>query len=379
METYPAVFESEEQAAFRDTCRRFAEREIAPRIDEAERTGVYPRELRLKAAEADLLGICTSPEHGGAGAPLIFQCIAVEEFSSVCAGLATGLNSLGLRVLDQEGTSEQKARYLKPANQGKIGSAFAMTEPGAGSDVLAMRTTATREGNGWRIKGNKLYATGAPCSDFMMVAAYTDKKKRRDGVSLFIVDTDAEGVEIHKMDKLGHHAMETGNVFLDCALPADALIGEPGMGMAYIMKLLEGGRITHAARSLGVARGALDLAIEYAKERETFGKTINKYQAIGMKLAQMMTDLRTAHLHVYSAAAKYDAGSPTLLEACMAKLVASEASVSITDQAMRIFAGVGYINDAPIQRFFRDARLYPISEGTNEIQLRTIARLGDII
>jgi len=375
-----AIFqESEEQTAFRDTCRKFAKREIEPRIAEAESTGIYPRELRLKAGEMGLLGICASTEYGGSGAPLMFQCIAVEEFSSVCAGLGTGLNSLGLRVLDDMGTPEQKEKYLLPANKGLIGSAFAMTEPGAGSDVLAMGTTAVREGNGWRIKGNKLYATGAPCSEFMMVAAYTDKKKRRDGVSLFLVDTNTEGVEIQKMDKLGHRAMETGDVFLDCKLPADALIGEPGKGMSYIMRLLEGGRISHAARSLGVARGALDLAIDYAKQRETFGKTINKNQLISAKLAQMMTDLQTARLHVYSSAQRYDAGLPALLEACMAKLVASEAAVSISDQAMRIFAGAGYINDSPVQRFFRDARLYPISEGTNEIQLRTIARLGDII
>lgn len=373
------VLDTPEQAAFRETCRRFAQREIGPRVEEAERTGVYPRDLRLRAAEAGLLGICASAEYGGAEAPLAFQCIAVEEFASVCAGLATGLNSLGQRVLDQAGTAEQKARYLVPSLKGEMGSAFALTEPGAGSDVLAMRTTAVREGNGWRLRGNKLYITGAPCSDFMVVVAYTEPERRRDGVSLFIVESDSVGIDIHRMHKLGHRSMETGNVFFDCALPADAILGEPGRGMSYIMNLLEGGRITHGARSLGVARGALDLATAYAAERETFGHKINRHQAIEMKLAQMFTDLRSAHLHVYSAAAKHGAGAPALVEACMAKLVASEAAISITDQAMRIFAGVGYIDDAPIQRFFRDARLYPISEGTSEIQLRTIARAAGLV
>ena len=373
------TLDTPEQAAFRETCRRFAQREIGPRVEEAERTGVYPRDLRLRAAEAGLLGITTSGEYGGAEAPVAFQCIAVEEFASVCAGLATGLNSLGQRVLDQVGTPEQKARYLVPFMKGEMGTAFALSEPGAGSDVLAMRTTAEREGNGWRLRGNKLYITGAPCSDFMVVVAYTEPEKRRDGVSLFIVESDSVGVDIHQMQKLGHNSMETGNVFFDCALPGDAMLGEPGKGMSYIMTLLEGGRITHAARSLGVARGALELTIDYAAQRETFGRKINRHQAVEMKLSQMFTELRSAHLHVYSAAAKHATGAPALTEACMAKLVASEAAISITDQAMRIFAGVGYIDDAPIQRYFRDARLYPISEGTSEIQLRTIARAGGLV
>lgn len=373
------MLENEEERSFREVCRRFAENEIAPLIEEAEKSGVYPRDLRKKAGDAGLLGLTAPEEYGGAGAPMIFQCIAIEEFTSVCAGLATGLNGLGNRMLVRVGTDEQKERYLKPTLSGDIGSAFAMTEPDAGSDVLAMRTTAKPEGNGWRITGSKLYATGAPCSDYMVVVAYTDRDKRRDGLSMFLVDSDTEGVEIHKMDKLGHRSMETGAVFLDCHVPAEALLGDEGQAMPNIMELLEEGRITHAARSLGVARGALDLSIQYASERRTFGKRINEYQIIQMKLAQMMTEFRSAKLHVYESARQYDAGEPTLLEACMAKLVASEAAVSITDQGMRIFAGVGYMNEMPINRFFRDARLYPISEGTNEIQMRTICRLAGIM
>ncbi|MCP5370932.1 MAG: acyl-CoA dehydrogenase family protein [Hyphomicrobiales bacterium] len=373
------MLESEEETQFRDVCRRFAAKEIAPRIDAAERTGVYPRELRKIAGKAGLLGITAPEEFGGAGAPMVFQCIAIEEFASVCAGLASGLNGLGARMLVRVGTGAQKERYLKPTLAGDTGSAFAMTEPDAGSDVLALRTTAKPEGNGWRITGSKLYATGAPCSDYMIVVAYTDRDKRRDGLSLFLVDTDTEGVEIHKMDKLGHRSMETGAVFLDCVVPASALLGEAGQAMPNIMELLEEGRITHAARSLGVARGALDLAVDYASQRRTFGRKINEYQIIQMKLAQMLTEFRSAKLHVYDSARQYDAGAPTLMEACMAKLVASEAAVSITDQGMRIFAGAGYINESPINRFFRDARLYPISEGTNEIQMRTICRLAGIM
>lgn len=368
------MIENEEQRNFRDVCRRFAEQEIAPLVDSAEASGVYPRELRKKAGEVGLLGLTVPEEFGGASGTLWHRCIMIEECARVCAGLCSGLLGLGQRLLPVLGTPDQIDRYLKPTIRGEKASAFAMTEPNAGSDVLAMRGTAMREGNGWRIKANKLYITGAPMSDYMIVVVYTNREARRKGVSLFLVDSDTPGIEIHKMDKLGHRSMETGSVFFDCKVPTDALLGEEGRGMEYVMSTLEEGRITHAARSLGVARAAHEAAVEYAANRETFGKTINQYQAIQMKLANMLIELTSARLHVYSAAERLDAGMPSHLQASMAKVVASEAAVSITDQAMRIFAGVGYINHTPVQRYFRDARLYPITEGTTEIQLRTIAR-----
>lgn len=368
------LFETEEQRSFRDTCARFAAREIAPLVDEAESTGVYPRILRKKAAEIGLLGLGVPEAFGGTESGLWERCIMIEECAKVCAGLCTGLLGLGQNLLPQLGTPAQFERYLKPLVHGDKASAFAMTEPNAGSDVLAMNGRAERTSTGWRIRANKLYITGAPCSDFMIVVVYTDRDARRNGVSIFLVDSDTPGVDIQKMDKLGHRSMETGNVFLDCEVPSDALLGEAGRGMDYVMSVLEEGRITHAARSLGVARAGYEAALSYSGMRETFGVPIMQHQAIQMKLAQMLIELRSAHLHVYSAASRKDAEMPALLDASMAKVVASEAAVSITDQAMRIFAGVGYINDAPVQRYFRDARLYPITEGTTEIQLRTIAR-----
>ncbi len=373
------MIENEEQQAFRDVCRRFAEQEIAPLVDAAEANGVFPRELYGKAAAAGLLGL-TAPEiHGGAGAPLWYLCIAVEECARINAGLGTAILGLGQVLLPQLCTPSQIERYLIPTIQGEKISAFAMTEPDAGSDVLGMRGTAKREGNGWRIKADKLYITRGPISDYMIVVVYTDRDARRNGVSLFLVDSDTPGVDIQKIDKLGHHSMETGSAFLDCVVPADALLGELGQGMPYVVSFLEEGRITHAARSLGVARAGYEAAAEYSKLRQTFGKAINQYQAIQMKLAQMLIDVTSARRHVYSAAERYDSGQPAEVEASMAKVVASETAVSVTDQAMRIFAGVGYINDAPVQRYFRDARLYPITEGTNEIQLRTIARAAGLI
>ncbi len=373
------MIENEEVRGFRDVCRRFAETEIEPLVTHAEATGIYPRELISKAAQNGFLGLTVPEKFGGGGGSLVHACVMIEEFSRVCAGLGTPMLGLGQRLIPAFGTPDQIERYLTPIITGEKLTAFAMTEPGAGSDVLAMRGTATRTGDGWHIKANKIYATGAPCSDFMLVVVYTDRDKRRGGLSIFLVDSDTPGIDIHKMDKMGHLSMETGAVFFDCHVPEDALLGEEGRGMDYVMSALEEGRITHASRSLGVARAAYDASVEYAGQRETFGVTINKNQVIQGKLSQMLVDLTSARLHVYSAAELHESGAPALLEASMAKLVASEAAVSVTDQGMRLFAGVGYINDAPIQRYFRDARLYPISEGTNEIQHRTIARAAGLV
>lgn len=368
------MIETEEHTAFRDSCRRFAEQEIAPLVDEAERTGKYPKELRRKAGQAGFLSITAKPEFGGAGAGWVFQCICVEEFARVCAGLATGLGGLAFRLLPSIGTPEQIEKYYLPTIQGTKAGAFAMSEPDAGSDVLAMKTRAKRTNRGWRITGSKMYITGAPYSDYLVVVAYTDPEARARGVSLFIVDTKTPGIEIQKMDKLGHRSMETGLVFFDCEVPPEALFGAEGDGMRNVMSVLESGRLTHAARSLGVARACLELATEQAATRKTFGHTINQYQAIQFKLARMAIELRSAKLHVFDAALRYDAGQKIHLEASMAKVVASEAAIHLADEAMQIFGGQGYIMDSPIQRFFRDARLYPISEGTTEIQLRNIGR-----
>lgn len=370
------LLETEQEASFRDTCRRFAEREIRPLIDTAEASGKFPRELLKKAGAAGLLAVMAAEEHGGAGAGLIYQCILLEESARVCAGLGTGFFSLGSHLLPRACTPAQIERYYLPLLRGEKAGAFAMSEPDAGSDVLAMRGTAEKTTGGWHIRASKMYITGAPYSDYMIVVVYTDRQARRGGLSLFLVDSNTPGIEIRNLAKLGHHSMETGAVFFDCTVPDDALIGEPGRGMDYVMSVLETGRILHAARSLGVARAALEDAENYARLRKTFGKTINQYQAIQHKLANMLIEVSNAQLQVRNAALKYDAGLSCQLEASIAKVVASEAAVSVSDQAMRIVAGAGYLNELPIQRYFRDARLYPITEGTTEIQLRTIARLA---
>ncbi len=370
-----------EHAAFRSTCRDFAEREIAPLVEEAERSGVYPRQLRRSAAAAGLSGLSVPEEHGGSGAGATFQVIAIEELSKVCAGLATGLTGgLGQHLLCTVATPEQRDRYLGPTLAGDASGAFAMSEPDAGSDVLNMKGRArpTPDG-GWHLTAQKMYITGAPFADYLFVVVYTSPERRGKGVSLFLVPTDTPGVEMQHLDKLGHRSMETAAVFLDCRLPAEALLGEEGAGMSYIGETLEIGRLTHAARSLGVARAAYEYAEAHAKQRVVFGETISSYQAIQFRLARMLITLRTAALHVMDTARALEEGHPVMMQACMAKVVASEAAVSVSSDAMQIMGGLGYMMDTPVQRYLRDALLYPVSEGTTEIQLRTIARHAGIV
>ena len=369
-----------EHEAFRTMCRDFAEREIGPLVDEAEATGVYPRGIRLRAAEAGLTGLSTPEEYGGSGADATFQVIAIEELARVCAGISTGLTGgLGHHLLCTVASDEQRERYLGPTLAGESTGAFAMSEPDAGSDVLTMNGRATRTDDGWHIRAQKMYITAAPFSDYLFVVVYTAPERRRDGLSVFLVPTEIPGVEMAELDKLGHRSMETAAVFLDCHVSVDALLGEEGRGMSYISQTLEIGRLTHAARSLGVARAAYEYAEEHARQRVTFGKPIAAYQAIQFKLARMRIQLRSAALQVMDTAANLAAGRNTMIDACMAKVVASEAAVDVSSDAMQIMGGLGYMNETPVNRCLRDAYLYPISEGTTEIQLRTIARLSGLL
>lgn len=370
--------DSAEQRAFRDSVRAFATRELAPRTDEAEASGTYPRELLKKAGNQGLLGLTLSEELGGVGAGVRYQAIATEELAYVCAGLATGLNGLGLSLFKYASVGLRE-RYLAPTLTGDSAGSLAVTEPDAGSDVLNMSGCAETVADGWHITANKIYITKAPFAEYLFVLVYTNKEARRHGLSVFLIDTKTPGVTIERMDKLGHRSMETGMVYLDCELPAEALIGEEGRGLEYVGETLELGRVNHAARSLGVARAAYDAAVEYAQKRSTFGKPISQHQAIQFKLARMLTTVRSAALHVKDAAMRIEQGQVGTGATNMAKLVASEAAVTVATDAMQVFGGMSYIMETPVQRFLRDAFLYPISEGTTEIQLRNIARLTGIV
>lgn len=370
---------TKDHSEFRQSVRDFSQREIAPLIEESERTGKYPKQLLKRAAEAGLTGLMVPEEFGGSGAGVTFGCIASEETAHVCPGLGTGLTgSLGLTLLAEVGTPEQRRRYLEPTIAGTSSGAFAMTEPKGGSDVLAMDGRAVRTSSGWRIRTNKMFITGAPFCDYMFVVVYTSPERRGRGVSIFVLDRDTPGLDITPLDKLGHRSMETGAVFIDAEVPAAALLGEEGSGMSYIGSTLVAGRLTHAARSLGVARAAYEAAAKYAQERSAFGKPIGQHQAIQFKLARMFMAVRNASLNVMVTAMAYDAGEEVTAEVCAAKVVASEAAVSVASDAMQVFGGMSYMMETPVQRFLRDAYLYPISEGTTEINLRTLARSAGI-
>ncbi len=367
----------EEHETFRQSVRRFAEREIAPLVDEAEASGRFPVQIMARAGELGFLAVGYPETLGGGGVGLSFECILVEECARVCAGITSGMmlqTGLGTSLIHQFGNPEQHAQYLIPALRGEKLGCYAMTEPDAGSDVLGMRGTATRTANGYRVRANKVFITCAPFADFIVLVVYTDPAARQKGLSVFIVDRHQPGIEVRTLRKLGHHSMETGQLTIECEVPATALLGEEGRGMAYLLQGLEKGRITHAARSLGVATAATELARSYTAERRQFGKALNEFQAVQFELARMEIDVTTAALHVYSAALKHEHGERSMVAASMAKVVASEVAERVTSRALHLHGGYGYMAEYPIERLFRDAKLYPITEGTTEIQLRTIAR-----
>lgn len=371
--------ETEELSAFRQACRRFAEREIRPLVDKAERDQRFPLELLQKAGAQGFLGLHYPEEVGGQGASIAYMCVVVEEFARVNAGLATPMMGLGLSSLAAKGSPEQVERYLRPALRGEKLGCFALTESEAGSDILRMHSVAEpKSGGGWSLRGSKMYITGAPISDFIIFIAYTDRDAGARGLSAFLVETDTPGVEVRTLEKLGHHSIETGEIFVECELPDDALIGAVGDGFSQVRRFLSHGRVIHAARSLGVARAAYELALEHAKTRVTFGQPLVSHQSIQFSLARILIEIESAQLQIAKACHQIDQGLDSELYSAMAKLVASEAAVHASSCAMQTLAGFGYMMESGAQRLLRDALLYPVSEGTTEIQLRTIARFAGI-
>lgn len=370
-------FDGDEERAFRHSVRRFADTRIAPLVETAEETGDYPLELLRAGAQQGLLGLSVPEDIGGQGAGITIQCIATEEMARVCAGLATGLNGFGLHLFRyvQAGPRE---RFLSKTLAGEAVGGLGISEADAGSDVYNIKSVARRTASGWHLQGTKMYITKAPIADYLFLLCYTDRDQRRAGMSLFIVDAKDPGVEIRPLDKLGHKSVPTGAVFFDVEVGPEALVGEVGQGMSYIGETLEAGRVNHSSRSLGVAIAAYLAALSHAQDRVTFGKPITEHQAVQFKLSRMLTTIRSAGLHVYDAARQLDQGVHGTGAANMAKLTASEAAITVCQDAMQICAGQGYMSESPVQRFLRDAYLYPISEGTTEIQLRNIANVTGI-
>ena len=362
---------------FRDLVRRIAEEQVAPRAAEIDQTDEYPWDIRKLLAEQDILGLPFAEEYGGTGTGTLMLQMAVEELAKASAAVALILmvQELGTLPIQLFGSDELKQRYLPDCATGEKSPAFCLSEPDAGSDAAAMRTTARQDGSDWVINGTKNWITNAGIADFYVVFAVTDREKRR--VSAFVVDKDADGFSVPKFEhKLGIHGSPTGQPVLeDVRVPAENVIGEVGRGMSVALGTLERTRLGAAAQAVGIAQGAIDYANAYAKERTAFGKPINELQGIQFKLADMQTKTAAARELLYKACAMADRSDPQLgMYSSMAKLFASDAAMQVTIEAVQVLGGYGYVNEYPVERMMRDAKITQIYEGTNEIQRVVIAR-----
>jgi alkylation response protein AidB-like acyl-CoA dehydrogenase len=369
---------SEEQEAFRQAVRALAEGMLAPHVEELEAKEQFPLAVFRELGRLGYLGVGVPEADGGSGGDTIMRALLLEEIARVNCGLAAALIAhVGLCTtpLIRFGTPAQRERYLKPALAGTKLGCFALSEPDAGSDAAGLRTRAVRDGDHYVINGSKMFITNGTIADYCLIAAYTDPTRRGDGISLFVVDTTTPGFVVsRKLRKTGHHTSETAALtFEDLRVPVAALLGGVEGGFKQVTGSLEGGRVAHAARSVGVSQAALEAATAYAKQRKQFGQPIAKFQAIKFKLARMAMDVDVARTTMLRAAWMFDQG-PCMREAAMAKLFCSEVAQRVTWEAMQIHGGYGYITEFPVERYWRDARLMTITEGTSEIQLIIIAR-----
>ena len=370
---------TEEQEMIRKVIRDFAEQEVAPGADERDRTGEFPEEVFKKMADLELMGLPFPEEYGGGGADTISFAIVVEELSRVCA--STGITysahiSLGGAPIHLFGTHEQKQKYLTPICKGEYLGAFGLTEPNAGSDAGGTKTTAVLDGDEWVINGSKCFITNASYAKNIALTAVTDRSKGTKGISAFIVPTDAPGFTvIDNYEKLGLHASNTTELVLEnVRVPKENLIGIEGNGFKQFLATLDGGRIGIGAMAVGIAQGAYEKSLQYAKERKQFGNSLSNFQAIQFKLADIAMNIELARTMVYKAAWLKDQGRSFKKEAAMAKLFASEICMRACDQAVQIHGGYGYMKEYQVERFFRDAKLLEIGEGTSEVQRMVIAQ-----
>ncbi|MBA4600739.1 acyl-CoA dehydrogenase [Thermoactinomyces mirandus] len=368
-----------EQQMIRSLMRDFAEGEVAPEADERDRQKRFPEEIMRKMAGLKLLGLPFPEEYGGAGGDTVSFAIAVEELSRVCA--STGITysahiSLGCAPIYMFGTREQKEKYLVPLCEGKTLGAFGLTEPNAGSDAGGTRTKAVKDGQEWVINGNKCFITNASYARYLALTAVTGQVGGAREITSFIVPTDAPGFQvIDNYEKMGLHSSNTTELVLEnVRVPDDNILGEIGKGFKQFLITLDGGRIGIGAMAVGIAQGAYELALKYAKERTQFGRSLSKFQAIQHKLADMHMKIELARTYVYKAAWLKDQGRRYIREAAICKLYASEIAMEVANQAVQIHGGWGYMHDYKVERFFRDAKLTEIGEGTSEIQRNIIAR-----
>jgi alkylation response protein AidB-like acyl-CoA dehydrogenase len=370
---------TEEQKQLQSAVRAFAEGEIAPHVSEWDEKSEFPHEVVKKLGEMGLLGVIFPEALGGAGMGYVEYVLAIEELSRVDGSvgiIVAAHNSLCTNHIMLGGNDEQRKRWIPKLASGQWLGAWGLTEPGSGSDAAGARTTAVKKGDTWVLNGSKTFITNGGHADCAVVLAVTDREKGTKGISAFVVERGTKGFRPgRKENKLGLRASDTSElIFEDCEIPAENLIGKEGEGFKDAMRVLDGGRISIAALSLGMARGALDAAMKYAQERRQFGKAISEFQAIQFKLADMATELDAAWLLTMRAAQMKDDGKKVTMESAMAKLYASEAACRICDEGVQIHGGYGFIKDYPAEKFYRDVRLCPIGEGTSEIQRMVIAR-----
>jgi alkylation response protein AidB-like acyl-CoA dehydrogenase len=369
-----------EQEQILETVRRFVDREVMPTASSFEHADTYPTPLVERMKELGLFGATIPAEYGGMGLDVTTYAMIVEELARGWMSLSGVLNTHMMLVfaLKTFGTEAQKQRYLPAMARGEHRAALCLTEPHAGSDVQSIRAAAVRKGDHYIVNGTKMFITNAETATLLNTAVKTDPDvdPAYKGISLLIIEKGPGVTVTRKLDKLGYKGIETCEiVFEDCAVPAENLIGgEEGQGFKQVLAGLEVGRVNIAARAVGVSRAALAAAIRYSQQRHTFGRQICEHQAVQLKLADMATKVEAAALLTYSAAAKKDRGERCDLEAGMAKLFASETCQEVSLEAMRIFGGYGYISEFPVERYYRDAPLMLIGEGTNEIQRTIIAR-----
>ena len=369
---------NEEQRMIRAMVREFAREVLLPTATERDRTKKFPAENLKKMGELGLMGMNVPPEYNGAGVDSVSYSLALQEIGYACASTAVVMsvhNSVACGPVYLYGSEYLKQTYLKPLAAGKKIGSFALTESSAGSDPASQKTKAVKDGNSYVINGNKMFITSGKNSDLTVVTAYTDREKKHRGISAFVVEKGTPGFHVGKEeDKMGLRASDTVElIFEDCRVPAENLLGNEGDGFVIAMASLDGGRIGIASQSVGLAQACLDAAVSYAKERIQFNKPIAKFQGIRWMIADMATQIEAARLLTFNAAAMKDRGENFSTAASMAKVFASEMANKAAYQALQIHGGYGYMKEFPVERYYRDVRVFTIYEGTSEIQRKVIA------
>jgi len=373
------LFLNDEHIMLQDMVRDFAAKEVLPHVMELDETGKFPHKIVEMMGELGLMGIPIPESYSGAGMDQVAYCLAVYELSKVDAPVAITMaahTSLGTMPILLAGTEDQKRKYLPSLASGKMIGAFGLTEVEAGSDAGNTKTTAILDKNEWVINGGKIFTTNAGVAGLLIITARTIINNKDEGISAFIIKTDNPGLKIGPLEKkMGWKASDTRQLFFeDLRIPEENLLGNDADGFKTFLRTLTGGRISIGALSVGTAEGAFEAALKYSQEREAFGLPIYRFQSIGFKLANIATEIEAAKLLVYQAAKMYDQGKNVIKQAAMAKLYASEVAMRTTTEAIQIFGGYGYIKEYPVEKYFRDAKVLTIGEGTSEIQHLVIMR-----